>query len=129
MKKILVLGVLLSFVFTTRANEGIQFSEGTWKEILSMAKKENKLVFIDVFTSWCGPCKMMSAEIFPKKEVGTLFNASFVNYKIDAEKGEGIDIAKKFNVRAFPTYLFVNGDGQLIYRTTGYFKRSTNRHQ
>ena len=106
----------------TFANDGIRFTEGSWKEVLSKAKAENKLIFIDVYTSWCGPCKMMAAETFPLKEVGDVFNAHFINYKIDAEKGEGIAIAKKFDVRAFPTYLFVNGDGELVYRVVGYME-------
>lgn len=102
------------------AQEGISFEQGDWKTVLAKAKQEDKLVFIDVFTSWCGPCKKMAAEVFPVKEVSELFNASFVNYKIDAEKGEGIQIAKAFSVHAYPTYLFVKGDGQLVYRFTGY---------
>lgn len=122
MKKILFSCIALLFTICTFANEGIQFTEGTWKQILKKAKTENKLVFIDVYTSWCGPCKMMSAETFPQKKVGDVFNANFINYKIDAEKGEGIQIAQKFEVRAFPTYLFVNCDGQLVYRVVGYMK-------
>lgn len=120
MKKIITFCSFLFFAATIFAEDGIQFSHGTWKDILSQAKKENKLVFIDVYTSWCGPCKKMVAEVFPRKDIGTLFNASFVNYKIDAEKGEGVEIAKNFGVRSYPTYLFINGDGELIYRTGGY---------
>lgn len=120
MKKLLALCIALFSLVNVHAEDGIQFSHGSWKEILSQAKKENKLVFIDVYTSWCGPCKMMAAEVFPQQIVGDKFNASFINYKIDAEKGEGVQIAKQFEVKAFPTYLFVNGDGQLIYRTSGY---------
>lgn len=112
--------LLVLFGFSVFAQEGINFEQGDWKTVLSKAKQENKLVFIDVYTSWCGPCKQMAAQVFPKKEVGILFNASFVNYKIDAEKGEGVEIAKTFGVHAFPTYLFVNGDGDLVYRLTGY---------
>ncbi|MBV8251520.1 MAG: thioredoxin family protein [Chitinophaga sp.] len=120
MKRILALFISLLSLASAQAEDGIQFSHGSWKEILSQAKKENKLIFIDVYTSWCGPCKMMAAEIFPQKVVADKFNASFINYKIDAEKGEGVQIAKQFEVHAFPTYLFVNGNGDLIYRTSGY---------
>jgi thioredoxin-related protein len=112
--------LLIGCFYTVWSQEGISFESGDWKAVLSKAKAENKLVFIDVYTSWCGPCKKMAAEVFPKKEVADVFNASFVNYKIDAEKGEGVQIAKTFSVHAYPTYLFVNGDGQLVYRLTGY---------
>ncbi len=120
MKKILLVLCFSFFSSVLVAQEGIQFYHGTWKEALAKAKQENKLVFVDVATSWCGPCKRMAAQVFPLKEVGAVFNKAFVSYKIDAEKGEGIAIAKKFSVRAFPTYLFVSGDGILVYRSGGY---------
>lgn len=115
--------ILMVFMTVLTCNlfaQGIDFNPGTWKEILAKAKQENKLVFIDVYTSWCGPCKKMAAEVFPLKEVGDVFNPNFVNYKIDAEKGEGIEIARKYGVKSYPTYLFVNGDGVLVYRSGGY---------
>lgn len=119
MKKYILLAILAILTMNTFA-QGIDFSHGTWKEVLAKAKQEDKLVFVDVYTSWCGPCKKMVAEVFPLKEVGDVFNPAFVNYKIDAEKGEGIQIAKQFGVKSYPTYLFVNGDGVLIYRSGGY---------
>lgn len=119
MKRYFLLSCLLLLTGALFA-QGINFDHGTWKEALAKAKAEDKLVFVDVYTSWCGPCKKMVAEVFPLKEVGDVFNPNFVNYKIDAEKGEGIAIAKQFGVKSFPTYLFVNGDGVLIYRSGGY---------
>ncbi len=101
------------------AQDGIRFEQAAWTAVLSKAKAENKLVFIDVYTSWCGPCKIMVRDVFPQKAVGDKFNANFINFKIDAEKGEGIDVAKKYAVKAYPTYLFVNGDGTLVYRSVG----------
>lgn len=106
--------------FVAIGQQGIQFVEGNWKQVLAQAKAENKLVFVDVYTSWCGPCKLMAAEVFPMENVGKLFNTSFVNYKFDAEKGEGVELAKQYGVRSYPTYLFVDSDGKLVYRTSGY---------
>jgi thiol-disulfide isomerase/thioredoxin len=83
---------------------------------------EDKLVFVDVATTWCGPCKQMAANVFPDKEVGELFNKNFINFKIDAEKGDGIKIAQDYGVREYPTYLFVDGAGVLVYRSVGYFE-------
>jgi thiol-disulfide isomerase/thioredoxin len=101
------------------AQDGIKFETGSWKEVLEKARTEKKLVFIDVYTSWCGPCKLMAKDIFPSKSVGDVFNKNFINYKIDAEKGEGVAIAKKYGVTGFPTYLFINGDGILFYSSMG----------
>lgn len=113
MKKLIPIICLLLFCLGAKA-QGIQFTEGTWKEILQKASEKNCPVFIDVYTSWCGPCKKMAKEIFTQKEAGDYYNAHFINYKIDAEKGEGIQIARQFNVTAYPTCLFVNADGKLI---------------
>lgn len=113
---------ILSFLFfaVIAFGQGIKFEEGNFKSLLAKAKKENKLVFIDAYAVWCGPCKLMVKNIFPLKPVGEYYNANFINAKIDMEKGEGIDLAKKYNVKAFPTYLFINGDGEEVHRTLGY---------
>ena len=100
--------------------QGIQFREGSWKEILEIAKKENKLVFVDNYTSWCGPCKKMVSEIFPLKEVGDFYNANFICYKLDCEKGDGVEVAKTYQIMSFPTYLYVDGNGKLFYRSGAY---------
>lgn len=98
---------------------GIQFETGTWAEILAKAKQQNKYVFLDAYTTWCGPCKWMDKNVFPTAEAGEYFNKNFVNAKIDMEKGEGLDIAKKYNVTAYPTYLYVDGNGDLVHRVVG----------
>lgn len=104
------------------SQEGIKFENGNYKTLLQKAKTENKLVFIDAYASWCGPCKLMAKNIFTKKEVGEYFNSNFINAKIDMEKGEGKDLAKKFSVTSFPTYLWVNSDGELIHTSVGYYE-------
>lgn len=118
MKKIMIMLISL-LTSAAYAQEGINFETATWKETLAKAKKENKLIFVDIYTTWCGPCKMMAKDVFPLKAVSEKFNSSFINFKTDAEKGEGIEIAKTYKVNAYPTYLFVNGDGVLYYTTLG----------
>lgn len=113
MKKLLL--IIPALLFSILGfSQGIEFEHGTWKEVLEKAQQTNKPVFVDIFTTWCGPCKKMSTDIFPLEEVGKVFNANFICYQIDAEKGEGIEIAKKYGVKAYPTYLFIKGDGTLF---------------
>jgi thiol-disulfide isomerase/thioredoxin len=116
-----VLTTALMFIGFLAFSQGINFvaEDMKWQDVLAKAKAENKLVFVDAYTTWCGPCKWMAKNIFPAKEVGDVFNASFVNAKIDMEKGEGVDIAQKYGVRAYPTYIFVNGDGEIVHRSLG----------
>jgi thioredoxin-related protein len=118
MKKFLSTLFLLSSLFYF--SQGIVFENSDFKNSLAKAKKENKLIFLDAYTTWCGPCKLMAKNIFTQKSVGDFYNAHFVNAKIDMEKGEGIELAKKFKVNAYPTYLFIDGNGEVVHRTLGY---------
>jgi len=118
MKKIMSICVVMALCFNLLA-QGIQFNQESWSEILAEAKAQNKIVFVDAYAVWCGPCKAMSANVFPLEDVGSFYNDNFINAKIDMEKGEGIDIGKKYQVNAYPTFLFINGDGKLVHRAVG----------
>ncbi len=99
--------------------KGVHFEEVSFAEVLAKAKAEKKLVFMDCYTSWCGPCKILAKRIFPLKEVGDFFNTHFVNIKMDMEKGEGIELAKRYEVLAFPTMLVLDSEGNLVHRIMG----------
>lgn len=112
--------VLLMFLSASLFSQGIKFEDNhNLNDALAKAKAENKLVFIDAYASWCGPCKMMAAKIFPIEEVGKYYNSNFVNLKLDMETTENLEIAKKYAVKAYPTYLFLNTDGEVIHRAIG----------
>lgn len=85
------------------------------------AKKENKIIFVDGYTSWCGPCKWMDANVFADPKVSKFFNNSFVNLKMDLEDGEGVDFAQTYNTIAFPTFYFLSADGKVLHKALGAF--------
>lgn len=116
---VLLLGMGVGLIAQENA-AGISFQQGEFQAMLDKAKAENKLIFMDVYTTWCGPCKMLDRNTFSDAQVGSKFNASFVNYKLDAEKGEGINLARKYAVRAYPNMLFINGQGEVVHRVVGY---------
>ena len=121
MKKVLPLVLILSTCFCLLAQgEGIDFVKTSWKQALAQAAEENKIVFLDAYTTWCGPCKKMTKDVFPQKEVGQFFNANFVSVKMDMEKGEGLELAALYDVNVYPTLLFVDADGNLLHRAAGY---------
>lgn len=90
------------------AQEGIQFNHCSWNEAKAKAKKEKKLIFIDFYTQWCGPCLNMAQNTFVLGSVGNFYNEHFVNLKIDAENGEGIMLAKKYQIQSYPTFVFID---------------------
>ncbi len=110
---------LIILPVVTHSQDGIKFFEGTWAEILAMAKTENRLIFMDAYATWCGPCKRMAADVFPQKVVGDMYNQHFIPVKIDMEKGEGTSLAKLYNVRAYPTLLYINWKGELVHKAVG----------
>lgn len=95
------------------------FQELSFKDALAKAKAENKLVFVDCYTTWCGPCKIMTERILPLLKVGDYLNARFVCLQIDMEKGEGPELAREYGVDAYPTFLVVLPDGGLKGRVVG----------
>jgi thiol-disulfide isomerase/thioredoxin len=113
--------LLVLYISSSHANEGISFFKGSWSELLAAAKQQGKFIFVDVYTDWCPPCKQMDKYVLPDPEVGNKYNATFISYKLDAEKGEGISIANKYSVKAYPTYLYLDPEGYLLHRAEGYF--------
>ena len=113
-------------------DKGVHFEhELSWTAIQAKAKAENKYIFMDCFTTWCGPCKYMSSSIFPQEDCGNYFNDKFVSVKVqldttakdnDAVKSwyqDGHNLAKQYNVRAYPTFLVFAPDGHVVHRIVG----------
>lgn len=116
-----LVSVFLLFSFSgLLAQSGIVFFEGSWTEAMSTAREQRKLIFVDAYTTWCGPCKMMSRNTFPAENVGNLFNENFINVKLDMEQGEGVGFASRYQVNAYPTLLFLNHKGEIVHKVLGY---------
>ncbi len=99
---------------------GINFYEASWTDVVKKADKENKLIFVDIYATWCGPCKMLKKYTFPNKELGDYFNANFVNATFDGEQGDGEELARKYRIQGYPTLLILNKKGEVVAQTAGY---------
>ena len=104
------------------ARSGIVFFKGTWAESLQAAKAEDKFIFLHVYATWCGPCKELKNKTFKDSDVGDYFNKNFINVRIDAEKDEGREIARKYQVTSYPTLFIVDYNGNRVAKTTGFMK-------
>lgn len=128
---VILFGLITAYNFTSSSKsttinsdkeEGIHFFNGTWNQALIIAKKENKIIFLDTYAKWCGPCNLLKNKTFKDKYVADYFNEHFINVAVDAEEGEGIKLVEKYGVEAYPTLIFINSDGTLIGKTMGYYK-------
>lgn len=131
----LIVGLAVSLAAAQQeagAQKGIRFEHGlSWEQVKAKAKAENKYIFMDVYATWCGPCKRMSETIFPLEEIGKYINDNFVSVKVQTDKTEkdnddikhwyedAAAIVEQYNVGGVPTFLVFNPEGTLVYRETG----------
>lgn len=105
------------FTSSTTAKEGIKFYNNL-EEAKKVALEENKLIFLDAYASWCGPCKMMDRNVFKNAQVSEYYNSNYINVKIDFDKNP--KLRRHYKVRAYPTLLYLNADGTVKKMKVGY---------
>jgi thiol:disulfide interchange protein len=99
---------------------GIHFIEQDWDQALKAAHDENKLIFLDIYATWCGPCKMLKQYTFTDSAVGAFFNRNFINVSVDGEKGVGPQLAQQYSIEGYPTLIVADETGKVILFTAGY---------
>ncbi|SDZ88901.1 thioredoxin family protein [Pedobacter hartonius] len=102
------------------SGQEIKFTTKTYKEVLAAAKTSHKKIFVDAFATWCSPCKELHKTTFKDAKAAPYFNKRFINYTVDVEKGEGIGLAKTWQVESLPTLLIIDENGKVIANHTGY---------
>lgn len=105
---------------TIKKDGGITFIEQDWDKALKTAQSQNKLVFLDIYATWCGPCKMLKQYTFTDAKVGEFFNKNFINVSVDGEKGVGPGLAEKFAIEGYPTLIVADASGKPVLVTAGY---------
>jgi len=131
-KKGYFLLLLILPFFSLAQEKGVHFQDGlNWTAIQAKAKSENKYIFLDCFTTWCGPCKYMKNTIFPQEECGNYFNDKFISVEVQLDSTKGDNeavrgwysdahaIMQQYDIRAFPTYLVFTPDGHAVHRMVG----------
>jgi len=98
----------------------ISFITGKWKDVAALAKKNGKYIFVDAYTAWCSPCRQLKDVTFKDKEAAAFYNRNFINYTVDMEKGEGVELADKWDVTSYPTLLFFTPEGEMVMKQIGY---------
>lgn len=129
MKRIYALLVLSVFAVCAHAGNGIDFREDlTWEQAKDLAAREGKMIFIDFYTSYCIPCKIVEKEVFTDKAVYTLMNEKFISLKLQMDstkrdtefihswRSQSRDLEKAYEVKSFPTFAFINAKGELVHK-------------
>ena len=120
MKKTISVLILLTSLTVNASSQSIHFEELTWQQALAKAKQQNKMIFVELYTTWCTYCRQMEQSTFLTNETGSYYNEHFINVKYDAQKGDGIQIRKSYTLLGFPTFLYLDANGVAIIKTTGY---------
>ena len=116
---LLLISVIVTLSAFASGDTGISFYEGTWKEALAEAKAADKILFVDAYAQWCGPCKRMAKDVFTDASVGEFFNDNFINLKLDMETADGRTFDSAYPVSAYPTLYFLGVDGEVVKKVRG----------
>lgn len=122
MKKLALAFCFLLITAAVSAAEINFLSNPVWATVLEKAKKENKIIFLDGYATWCGPCKNMDAQTYTNQAVADYYNANFINVKYDMEKGEGPKLAEQYLVTAYPNLMFINANGEMLHKGVGFLE-------
>ncbi len=114
----LFLRALLTLTLASPALAEGPFRELSFDDALVAAEKANTVVFVDFFTTWCGPCKKLDRVTWKDEAVQAWLTANTVPVKIDAQ--EEPKLTERFGVEAFPTLLLIDPDGVECGRIVGY---------
>jgi thiol:disulfide interchange protein len=97
----------------------VQFEHSDFKSAVEKARRLHKSIFVYFYTDWCAPCKQISKIVFTDSRIRAVIDSQYVSLKLNAEKGEGVALAKQYGVGGFPTFLYTQADGHELGRTIG----------
>jgi thiol-disulfide isomerase/thioredoxin len=113
--------------------DGVQWTEGlSWQQVKEKAKRENKYIFLDCFTTWCGPCKKMDHEVYTDEKIGRFFSNKFISVKVQMDRtkddndfikswyNDAAEIGKHYLLEGYPTLLFFSPSGIIVQKETGF---------
>ncbi|WP_421764752.1 thioredoxin fold domain-containing protein [Ekhidna sp.] len=115
MKNLIVCALVLPMLVQAQ----MKFEQGSWDEAVAQSRMSGKLIFLDAYAEWCEPCKEMEEYTFTDLEVANYYNANFINVRMDMEDYPGVELAEQYSVGVFPSFLFINGNGEIVHRGCG----------
>lgn len=120
MKSLKLLLLVLSLSSFERVHGQLTIVNQDYAKALNIAQKENKLLFIDFYTTWCGPCKVLDKTIFRNDSLGEILGKNVVLLQYDAEKDTVFHLTKKYHIFIYPSAVILNKDGYVVDRNYGF---------
>jgi thiol-disulfide isomerase/thioredoxin len=118
-KQLITISLLFITLNVAIAQEGINFVDLSWEQTFEMAKLDDKIIFVDAYADWCNPCKWMARNAFMDEDVASFMNKTFICIQIDMESNMGKKFDKDYNITAYPTLFFIDGDGEVVKKSVG----------
>ena len=119
MKRILFFATIILAIQANIFSQ-IHFHDISYEDAIEKAKDEDKLLFVDIYADWCGPCRMLNQNVFPDSVLGVYFNKYFISIKVDGETPFGRKLMQEVGSNAFPTLLFISHNRSLLKMIRGY---------
>ncbi|NML40779.1 thioredoxin fold domain-containing protein [Chitinophaga sp. G-6-1-13] len=132
-KNALALFMILNSPTLFSQDKGVHFRDDiSWEEVKKIAKEENKNIFVDLYATWCIPCKQMDKKTYVNDTLGSYMNSRFISIKLQIDTGKNdnkntqkmystaADMVAKYRIQIVPSYLFFDSNGTLIHRALGF---------
>lgn len=144
MKKYIVLALFTVFVTVSMSAQKGEINWVTLEEAVELQKKKPKKIIMDMYTAWCGPCKMLDRNTFQNKDVAEYVNKHYYAVKFNAEGNEEVnfkgkkygnprydpakakrrnsahELSRYFSIRSYPTMVFLDEKADFIAPIIGY---------
>lgn len=99
----------------------VRFYDGSYDELLRESRKQKKPIILEFWATWCIPCRKMENETFANPEFAAYINKNFLVYKVNIDTFDGMDIADKYNIDAYPTLIQLDSKNKYVNRYKGFF--------
>jgi len=122
-----MLVAMLVFGFTENSSPPVFDAPPSMQEVIQEANSESKLILIDFYAEWCGPCKQFTADSKKDSDMRETLK-DVVMLKVDCESDEGRSLAKKYKIKSYPTFVVMHTNGKIESRWSGYAKAHFLNH-
>jgi thiol-disulfide isomerase/thioredoxin len=112
--------LLLLFMLSIGYGQELTIVEQDFDKARELAKKENKLLLIDFYTTWCRPCKKLDKLIFQNDSISREIGKEFILLRYDAEDDTVFNLSKKHHVSSYPTGIVLDGNGYVLNKKYGF---------